>query len=102
MVRKFIPTTFFLLSLTTGAAFAGPTTVVYGDLNIAKPTDAATLAERVHTAAAAYCAPSYEARHLIAPAFSAAASSACVKQVSQLTLVEIQSMKSNSAQLALR
>jgi len=101
MVRKLLPTTLFLLTVTTGAALAGPT-VVYGDLNIAKPTDAATLAERVHTAAAAYCAPSYEARHIIAPAFAAAASSACVKQVSQLTLVEIQSMKSNSAQLALR
>ena len=101
MVRKIFPTTLFLLSLTTGAALAGPT-VVYGDLNIAKPTDAATLAERVHVAAAAYCAPSYEARHLIAPAFSAAASSACVKQVSQLTLVEIQAMQSSGAQLALR
>src|SRR4051812_42768419 len=102
MVRKLLPTTLVLLSLTTGAAFAGPTTVVYGDLNIAKPTDAATLAERVHAAATAYCAPSYEARNIIAPAFSAAASSACIKQVSQITLTEIQSMKSGAAQLALR
>ena len=101
MVRKLFPTTLFLLTVTTGAALAGPT-VVYGDLNIAKPTDAATLAERVHTAAATFCAPTYEARHIIAPAFSAAASSACIKQVSSVALTEIQSMKTGSAQLALR
>jgi UrcA family protein len=101
MVRKLIPTSLILLSLSIGSAFAGPL-VQFGDLNMAKPTDTATLAERVHAAAATYCAPSYESRHLIAPAFSAAANTACIKQVSTLTLLEIQQMKGTSTLLAQR
>jgi UrcA family protein len=99
MVRKFIPTSLVLLSLSMGTAFAGPT-VLYADLNIAKPADASVLTERVHTAATAYCAPSYETRHLIAPAFAPAASTACIKQISQVVLEEIQAMKSSSTQMA--
>jgi hypothetical protein len=75
---------------------AGPT-VLYADL---KPSDASTLAERVHVAAAAYCAASPETRHLIAPAFAPAASAACVKQVSRSVLSEIQAVKGAAPQLA--
>jgi UrcA family protein len=101
MVRKLLPTTLVLLSLSMGAAFAGPA-IVYGDLNIARPADASTLAERVSAAAAAYCAAGYEARHMIAPAFAGAASAACIKQVSHNALVEIRAVKGPSPQLALR
>lgn len=101
MVRKLIPTSLFLLTVSAAAAFAGGPTVTYGDLNIARPADAATLEKRITAAAAAYCAPTYEARHLIAPAFASAASTACIRQVSHNTLTEIQS-KAVSPQLALR
>ena len=101
MVRKLIPTSLFLLTVSAATAFAGGPRVTYGDLNIARPADAATLAERVTAAATAYCAPSHEARHLIAPAFAPAASTACIKQVSHNALAEIQS-RAVSPQLALR
>ena len=96
MVRKLIPSSLILLSLSFGAAMAGPT-VLYADL---KPGDASTLTERVHAAAATYCAQSVETRHLIAPAFAPAASAACVKQVSRSVLLEIQAMKGAGPQLA--
>ena len=94
MVRKLIPTTLVLLALGMGTALAGPT-VTY-------TADASALAERVQVAATAYCAASHETRHLIAPAFASAASTACIKQVSHNMLTEIQAMKSTGAQLALR
>jgi UrcA family protein len=100
MVRKLLSTSLILLSLSTGAAFAGPT-VMFGDLNIARPADASTLAERVHAAAAAYCIVTPDARHLVAQAFADAASSACIKQVSSNALTQIQS-RAVSQQLALR
>jgi UrcA family protein len=100
MVRKLLSTSLILLSVSTGAAFAGPT-VTFGDLNIARPADASTLAERVHAAAAAYCIVTPDARHLVALAFASAASSACIKQVSSNAMTQIQS-KAVSQQLALR
>lgn len=100
MVRKLFSTSLILLSLGSGAAVAGPT-VTFGDLNIAKASDASTLAERVHAAAAAYCVVTPDARHLVAPAFASAASTACIKQVSHNALLEIQS-KGVNPQLALR
>lgn len=95
MVRKLIPTTLVLLSLGMGAALAGPTTIAY-------TADSSVLASRVEAAAAAYCAVTPETKHLIAPAFAAAASSACIKQVSHNMMVEILAMKSAGPQLALR
>ncbi len=102
MVRKLLSISLFLLTLSAGAAIAGPTIVAYGDLNIARPADATVLAERVHAAVTAYCASTPEARHLIAPAFASAASAACIKQVSHNVLSELQAMASAGPQLASR
>jgi len=96
MVRKLIPATAILVTLGLGSAMAGPTTVAYGDLNLATPTGAAALAERVKAAAAVYCASAD--RHLVAPAFAAAASAACIKQISGIVLSSIPAPQ----QLALR
>jgi UrcA family protein len=90
MVRKLLASTAILFTLGLGTAVAGPTTIAYGDLNLATPTGSAALAARVQTAAAAYCAPTgFADRHIVAPAFAVAASKACIKQVSGLALTEI-------------
>jgi len=96
MVRKLIPTTVILFSLSLGSAMAGSTSVAYSDLNLATSTGAAALAERVSIAAAAYCASAD--KHMVAPAFAAAATSACIKQIMGIALASIPAPQ----QLALR
>ena len=101
MVRKFIASTAILLSLGLGSAVAGPTTVVYGDLNLATANGSAALTERLQTAALAYCsapAPSY----MVAPAFAPAATAACIKQVKREALFQLTAAASAPQQLALK
>ena len=90
MVRN-IAAAAILATLGMGSALAaGPTTILYGDLNLATTSGSAALAARVQTAATAYCsapAPTY----MVAPAFAAGATTACVKQMSRKALLELSS-----------
>jgi UrcA family protein len=104
MVRKLIASTAIVLTLGLGSAVAGPTTVVYGDLNLATPTGTAALADRLQTAATAFCstAPAYDVRHLVAPAFASGAATACIRQVKRDALFQFSAVAVTPQQLALK
>ena len=93
MVRKSLATAAILCTLGLGTAVAGPTTVVYSDLNLTTASGAATLEARLQTAATAACAPlGFEYRHLVAPAFAAGAAKACIMQAKRLAKFELASV----------
>jgi UrcA family protein len=102
MVRKLLASTALFFSLGLGTAFAGPTTVTFGDLNLGTSTGSATLASRIQTAATAYCAtPTFQDRHVVAPAFAESFTKNCVKQVSRNALYEIRLVTGTPVLLAL-
>jgi UrcA family protein len=102
MVRKSLTTAAILCTLGLGSAVAGPTTVVYSDLNLATASGVAALEARLDTAAAAYCTPvGFEYRYMVAPAFAAGATKACIHQAKRLAKFELASVAAPQ-QLALK
>ncbi|HTF42360.1 MAG TPA: UrcA family protein [Terriglobales bacterium] len=89
-----------VLALTVATAQAGDVaTVHFGDLNLANPTDAQTLAGRVHTAAALVCVSENQDRNLVLLHYRLQREK-CIADVSQTISAKVVAMSGQARKLA--